>query len=96
MSKLDQKCFVLKFLKLHFHSRDTLLDYVTPVGEAVHPDPLPAVEDSAVAVTLVELASVAATGQPLTIGTPGDAGQTVLIAVAHLGLVSISIMLCSH
>ena len=59
-----------------------------PVGEPVDPDPLPAVEDGSVAVALVELAPIAAAGQPLTIGAPCHAGQTVLIAVAHLGLVS--------
>ena len=63
-------------------------DHVSPVGEAVHPDPLPAVQDGAVAVTLVKLAPVTATGQPLAIRTPGHAGQTVLVTVAHLLLVS--------
>merc|ERR1719367_916800 len=61
---------------------------ILSVGEAMHPDPLPAVQDSAVAVTLIELASVASTSQPLTIRTPGHTGQTVLITVAHLSLQS--------
>ena len=65
-----------------------LTDHVSPVGEAVDPDPLPAVQHSPVAVTLVELAPVSPAGQPLAIRAPGHAGQAVLVTVAHLSLVS--------
>ena len=61
---------------------------VSPVCEAVHPNPLPAVEDGAVAVTLVELASVSPTGQPLTVRAPSHTSEAVLVAMAHLLLVS--------
>ena len=61
-----------------------------PVGEAVHPHPLPAVEDGAVAVTLIELASVAATGQPLAVRTPGYTGEAVLVTVRHFRLCRIN------
>ena len=80
------------FAVLSKHHRMTSLttdtDHGSPVGQAVDPDPLPAVQHGAVAVTLVKLAPVAPTGQPLAIRAPGHAGQAVLVTVAHLSLVS--------
>ena len=57
-----------------------------PVCETMDSDPLPAVEDSAVTVTLVKLTSIASTRQPLAIWRPGDTGEAVLITVGHLQL----------